>query len=468
MFDIVNREPDRSGKLLSSPDDEPVTYTRRDSEYVNNSDKFLLKEKNFTRQYAHVYSARLMELRPVLEEVVKKKFGSVPVVHLFELKVGEECIVIGTLFKHMEMKPNILKEISEEHHLVTVPADGRYTDDEDRLILEDELQRITLKGSFDIHKLATGAIVAIRGMEHDDDRGKFNVKEFCFLGLSEQQPRPELDSDCYVALVSGLELGSGHEDSLAHQLMIDLLAGHLGDEGQQEELSKCVRVIVAGNSLSKSTQDKDICNKAKYLTKNSTACSVDAIRSLDNILIQLAACMDVDIMPGEFDPANFTFPQQPLHRCMFPKATRFPTLQCVTNPYDCTIEGVRIMGTSGQPAQDIWKFSRFDEHLDILEKTLEWRHLAPTAPDTLGCYPYTQNDPFILSECPHLYFSGNHPKFSTKLYEGKDGQKVRLVTVPRFSDTKTIVLVNLRTMECRPVSFDCHLPEPMEESPVDK
>lgn len=45
---------------------------------------------------------------------------------------------------------------------------------------------------------------------------------------------------------------------------------------------------------------------------------------------------------------------------------------------------VSFLGTSGQNVSDIVKYSSVDDHLEILENTLKLRHLAPTAPDTLG------------------------------------------------------------------------------------
>lgn len=46
----------------------------------------------------------------------------------------------------------------------------------------------------------------------------------------------------------------------------------------------------------------------------------------------------------------------------------------------------RFLGTSGQNVCDIQKYSSMDSHLEILEQTLRLRHLAPTAPDTLGLW----------------------------------------------------------------------------------
>ncbi|EDS43250.1 DNA polymerase delta small subunit [Culex quinquefasciatus] len=51
-------------------------------------------------------------------------------------------LLIGTLLKHHELKPNILREISEEGQLAPQPPRSRYTIEGDILILEDALQHI--------------------------------------------------------------------------------------------------------------------------------------------------------------------------------------------------------------------------------------------------------------------------------------------------------------------------------------
>lgn len=49
---------------------------------------------------------------------------------------------------------------------------------------------------------------------------------------------------------------------------------------------------------------------------------------------------------------------------------------------------------------------------------LEWRHLVPTAPDTLIAVPQTDDDPFIIEKAPDVLFAGNQAAYGTSLRTG--------------------------------------------------
>jgi DNA polymerase delta subunit 2 len=70
-----------------------------------------------------------------------------------------------------------------------------------------------------------------------------------------------------------------------------------------------------------------------------------------------------------------------------------------------------------------------------------------------GCYPFQDKDQFVIEETPHVYIVGNQPRFESTVVEGSDGQKCRIISVPRFKDTNELLLLDMETLEVEVVKF---------------
>ena len=124
----------------------------------------------------------------------------------------------------------------------------------------------------------------------------------------------------------------------------------------------------------------------------------------------------------------------------------------MSNPYSFTLGGANLLAHSGQAVHDVLLYSAGLEPLDVMrESLLQWRHMAPTAPDTLACYPFYDRDPFVVEATPHLYFCSNpRGDFATSVEQG-----VRFVAVPDFARNGQCVEVDLSSGElsCRVITF---------------
>jgi len=292
-------------------------------------------------------------------------------------------------------------------------------------MLEDDSGRIRLIGSaLKDFFMVTGCIIAAMGTENAN--GEFEVLDLKFADLPPQPARWNLskppatsakkakDEDVEmtdrpapgqggkIALVSGLEF-SGSDTSYAVELnlLLEYLLGEALDPAAQKELSHISRLIIAGNSIAttdkkavvEETQDKKALKKYGY---DSSTYNALPSQLFDEFLSELLPSMPVTLLPGALDPANASYPQQPIHAAMFPKsrgytampggkpgATEPGWLDTVTNPWEGEIDGWKVLGTGGQNLDDVFKYVDSDDRLGMMEAMCRWRCCAPTAPDTL-------------------------------------------------------------------------------------
>ncbi|RHN47965.1 putative DNA-directed DNA polymerase [Medicago truncatula] len=226
----------------------PMEFKRMQCSYESLDESFEIgKEMYRGQQYSQIYFARLHLMRTLLYSLVPHWKPNTPVCTVLGLEEGKECVIVGTLFKNMKLKPCILDEYSKQR---SVPVKSHnFVHEDDYLVLEDESGRVKLGGSIIVPSVyVTGIVVALHGKE--TGAGDFLVQEVLEAGLPPQIEFPiKSREDKYVVLVSGLSVGSSKSNPLQFQLLVDHITGHLGDEKEQSIAAQIVRVVIAGNSV---------------------------------------------------------------------------------------------------------------------------------------------------------------------------------------------------------------------------
>ena len=474
---------------------------------LNKNDR---SQGGYSNQFSIFYAARLNTIAPILKVEAARKWGdSVHIVskiidsEVENSSLSSECILIGTLYKEMHLRSSILDEFKDINGLSgIVQSFQNIASNDDFVVLEDDSGRIGLCGVIDdlVPSLVTGIIIALKGKICGT--GMFQVDDYLFYGdslkpsVASSLSIPSSSSSSsssslafnnnnifalkeprFVLLLSGLSIDGAmsEELTLSSQLLIDFIAGRLGGDDDIRIASRIVRVIVAGNSIAQpeSSSTKEL---RFPVTKSAAVDSTMAAKNCDLLLAQVLGTCPVVLMPGPNDPTNITFPQQPFHSCLLPSSSRFSSVTFATNPYSFDVDDKIFVGHSGQPVEDIIRQTiiKDDDHMDegnttdikkeeekilsVLESTLHWGHLCPTAPDTLPCYPYSSDDPFVLqsNELPHVLYSGNMSQYATKLYNNpENGHTCRLISIPSFKNTGKVVLCDLNSdsLDCYTMSF---------------
>lgn len=390
----------------------------------------------FNNQYAGIYFSRINQLRQPVERVAHKRWQVDFTSSSRDIQPLQATWIVGVIFREMSSKPNIIKDLDKIYHGVNPEHASHYYGDNDAIFLEDSFGRIPLSSEnaslFKLNILVTGIVIAILGAENSE--GVFVVEDICYPGIPPQPPLPDMEKPKYVAFVCGLLVDDTEAEPPNICILADYLSGQFGDP----RVPHIAQLVIAGNSLKSLTTYEAGSRVDKPKTE------AEGLRVLDRLLELLSSSLPVHLMPGEQDPATVAIPQQPMIKGLFRRNRERLNrggLCLDTNPQKFNFDGVKVLGTSGQPIDDLRRYTEISA-LDAMHSTLKWRHIAPTAPDTLCTYPFTEQEPFVLDESPHVYFAGNQEAYSTDYRDN-----VRFITIPVFRTSGIIVLLDLSTLE---------------------
>ena len=426
-----------------------------------------------------MYQSRLDMLKPRVHKAGMNKWGHgtkardghtiVKKDKILNITSNQLCWVSGTVFADMKNKLNILQDVDQGTDDVIPETPASYWEENTTIMLEDESGRAALAGDeIKNHILVTGVVVAVLGIEIQ--AGTFEVLDIVYpedgedrKGVETKVPKKDTGDGNWIALVSSLDIG---EVALFNTILLkQFLLGQLGNQEDQKMALGVGQLVVVGNTIRPIGDQDASLDTENYGSKNVSKYNSSRLYQFKQFISDIVTSCNVTIIPGDSDPSDVCLPQQPFHRALFADSKNYvgSNITAATNPTwweggsnagGSNAGGKRALISAGQNIDDVKRYlSRPVLAVDIMAANLKWNHIAPTAPDTLYCYPF-DNDPFTLNdEIPQLYIVGNQEKYETKLVEVIDPQgmevMVTLVTVPKFSSTGEVVMMNIESGETK-------------------
>ena len=383
----------------------------------------------------------------------------------------------------MKLKPSCLKGME---NMFGISKTEKFIDEKDSLFLEDNSGRVKIdaKSQININEFVTGIPVAFKGKLNE--KQFFVVDEYLFYQINIKNTNTPMDIELtspkqnhnLILFISNLNIGKQIESdngllNSTHTMLIDFIQNHNLNNKLSEISNRIKKVILVGASVYVNEKIEQL-EKGSFIRadeyKKELNTIIENYTSLDKYLNLISSYVHVDLMNNLEGNDGVYFPQQSNGQFLFLENIRninAKTLNLVENPYIFDIYSYKnkakkyFIGTSGENIGCIIQYTSIEDPLIAMQKTLEWGHLAPLAPDTFRIYPYSNTDPLIISHLPDIYFTGGRNDFNKKVIKlklGESGEKsVILMELPDFSSTFKGIIYNIDDDSINEINFSQNL-----------
>jgi DNA polymerase delta subunit 2 len=385
----------------------------------------------------------------------------------------------------MKLKPSCLKGMENMYGITKVE---KYIDEKDTLSLEDSSGRVKIdkmNSKLNVNEFVSGIPCALKGKLNE--KGVYVVDEYLYYkpdSLSRNETPMDIDSNNLnnnqnlILFISNLKIGKPQEydeglSPSARTMLADFIQNHNLNNELNDISNRIKRVIFVGDSVYVNDKIEEL-EKGSYIKaeeyKNEVKDIINSYTLLDKYLKVISSYVHVDLINSIEGNDGVYFPQNPNSQLLFLDNLvniNAKTLNLVPNPYNFEIYSHKtktkktFLGTSGENINNILQFTDINDPLVAMEKTIEWGHLAPLAPDTLRIYPYSQSDPLLLNNIPDVYFISGKNDLNKKVINlktnGKTKKEVLLIELPDFSSTFKGVILNVDDESIREINFSQEL-----------